>query len=361
MEIVPYMVSDELGSWDGEIEISEGSTDKPVIVLLHGTAGTIDDMTNPARHPDNNYGYDLPLPADVDIGWRAYPGIGVWSCCQLDDKKEVVSWRDLLGEYGFRTAAYSQIDNTGFLARPTLELAVVMETLAQRCTNAPFVLLAQSRGGLLVRNFLRRHRNASGRVEIVITLHSPHTGSSLASIASTVRSWIETLESAIGGMAMQLLGWLYDLARSDAYQEMAVGSPFLTELAQETPLKNIDYYTFGGTSVRLSRALYWAYTLGSAIPQWHWPPYEHVRTMEAILGVSPIANSLPNIIPELSDGRGDLLTADARTRLPYATHQTNAINHAETLWHPRLQAQVLRILGENPDIPPVDDEPSFWE
>jgi hypothetical protein len=274
---------------------------------------------------------------------------------------EVVSWRELLTRYQYRTAVYSQVQPTGFLAEPTRELAIVMQTLYGHWPQSRYVLLGQSRGGLLARNFLKESPRLAGPIAKVITLHTPHTGSSLATIASTVRGWIDELERVIGDLAMTLLGWLYDLARSDAYQEMAIGSPFLGELAAaEPPPKHIAFYTFGGVSVRLSRLLLWAYTLESSIPQWHWPPYEHTRTMAELPGLSPVADSLPNVIDELSEGRGDLLTADARTRLPFATHQTNRINHAETLWHPRLQAQVLRLLGETLDIP-SDQEPSFWE
>jgi hypothetical protein len=96
------------------------------------------------------------------------------------------------------------------------------------------------------------------------------------------------------------------------------------------------------------------------VPQWHLPPFLHERTEVELPGISPVADSLPNLIDELADGRGDLLTADARTRLPFATHQTNPINHAETLWDPILQQQVLRILGEDIVVVPPDRGTSFW-
>jgi hypothetical protein len=67
------------------------------------------------------------------------------------------------------------------------------------------------------------------------------------------------------------------------------------------------------------------------------------------------------VIEELSEGRGDLLTADSRTRLPFAVaHQTNPINHAEALWDPILQAQVLRILGVDVPVDERPEVPSFW-
>jgi len=346
-----------------EVEITEGSERKPIIVLLHGTGGTKSDMVSPEFAPDNNYDHSSIFPGDVSIGWRYYPGVGVWSCCEPDPKiMDLLSWQDILSKYKFRTAVYSQVDPVGFLARPVAELVVVMATLQKNFPKSKFVLLAHSRGGLLTRQFLKDNPELARTITKVITLHSPHIGSSLASIASTIREVVETLQNAIGDIVLVLLGWLLDMADSDAYREMAVGSAYLTELAKgETAYPWIKYFTFGGTSVRLTRIRSWVYTAESAIPQWHLPPFFHERAVSEVPGISPIADSLPDLIDELTEGLGDLLTADARTRLPFATHQINHINHAEALWHPVIQAQVLRILGEDPsDVFPPGDDSSFW-
>jgi pimeloyl-ACP methyl ester carboxylesterase len=351
---------------DGSIEVTDGDPEKPVVVLLHGTGGSRSDMISPGASPDNNYDYTRALAGTVTVGWRDYPGVGVWSCCELDDnpKKTVRSWREALSQYKFRTAVYKQVDPSGFLDAPARELAVVMQALVDyykdKKQDPRFVLLAHSRGGLLCRKYLKDNPRRPARISHLITLHAPHTGSELASIAAFLRAQIENLEAVIGSLALAVLGWMYDMARSDAYQEMAVGSAFLADLANgEGPQPGIEYFTFGGTSVLLTRITSWVYTLGSALPQWHLPPFLHERAQIEVAGISPVANSLPNIIDELSDGRGDLLTADRRTRLPFATHQTNPINHAEALWDPTLQAQVLRILGIDVPVPPKD-EPVFW-
>jgi hypothetical protein len=306
MPTIDYEFEDETR----QIEVTEGDDRKPVVVLLNGTGGNIHDMTSPATHPDSNYDFTSPFPADVDIAWRAYPGVGVWSCCDLDPKKKVRSWREVVVDYKFRTAAYAQVDPSGFLARPVRELAAVMTGLYRNYPDAWFVLLSQSRGGLLTRKFLKDHTDLARRICTVITLHSPHTGSSLATIADTLRGLIEGLEDLVGDIALDVLGWLLDMVDSDAFQEMAVGSDFLTDLADgETALPGIDYYTFGGISVRPSRIRSWFYTASSAVPRWHSPPFFHRRTMIEVPGVSPVADSLPNLIPELSEGQGDLLTA----------------------------------------------------
>lgn len=357
MDTIPYTFDGRTGS----IEVTERDPDRPLVILLHGTGGTISDMTTPAVHPDNNYDYRSPLSPDVTIGWRAYPGIGVWSCCDLDPKMDVRSWRDVLSQYKFGTAAYSQVDNDGFLARPVAEFAVVIGVLMKHCPDTPLVVLTHSRGGLLIRKFLKDLPELAGSIRKVITLHAPHTGSSLASIADFIRTKIEQLQSLAGDVVLQALGWLLDMADSDAFREMAVGSPFLTDLAGgEQPLRGVDYYTFGGVSVRLTRIRTWVYTLDSSVPQWNLPPFLHRRAEEQLPGASPLVDSLPNVVAELSEGQGDILTADERTRLPFAVHQTNRINHAEALWDPILQAQVLRILGVDIPIGEPPTIPPFW-
>lgn len=357
MPEVPYRFEDV----DRQVDVTEGDRDRPLVLLLHGTAGTSLDMTAPAQGPDNNYDTLAPLGGEIAIGPREYPGIGIFSCCELDPKKPVRSWRDVLADNGFATAVYSQVDNVGLLARPVAELAEVVRALNAAYPDARLVLLAHSRGGLLARSFLKGFAKDAWSVQTVITLHSPHTGSSLATLATTVRDAIEALRSAFGDVVIDVLGWLLDLADSDAYRELAIGSAFLTALADgEAALPGVPYFTFGGVSVRLTRVRSWVYTLDSALPKWRWPPYDHARVETEVAGVSPLADSLPDVIEELTEGRGDLLTADARTRLPFATHQTNPINHAEALWDPILQAQVLRILGV--DIP-IGERPQvagFW-
>jgi hypothetical protein len=364
------------------VEVTDGSRDLPLVLLLHGARGSILDMVDPAAGPDNNYDHLAPLRSEVAIGQSEYPGIGIWSCCELDPTKDVRSWRHVLAENNFATAAYSQVDPSDLLARPIKELVEVVRALgmAHDGLSIPdgdelpgkyepygrMVLLAHSRGGLLSRAFLKSFPRDAASITTLITLHSPHTGSSLGTLAVSVTAAIEDLRSVLGQVVLDALGWLNDMAKANVYTELAIDSPFLIDLAtDELPLKGIEYFTFGGVSVRLARIRQWVYTLESALPKWRWPPYDHARVETEVPGASPVANSLPNVIEELTEGLGDLLTADSRTRLRFAdgtvaTHQTNAINHAEALWDPILQAQVLRILGveipggERPDVP------SFW-
>jgi hypothetical protein len=312
-------------------------------------------MTNPAATPFN-HDYAAPFPPDRDEGWHTYPGIGVWSF-ELDPPKDVTGWRDFLSARGYGTVTYTQVDPSGLLAQPVDELAEVVGDVMQWARGASLVLLGHSRGGLLVRKFLKDHQGAlTSRIVKVITLHSPHQGSRLANVGSDLNTEIEKLKAALGSGGQQVvqdaLGWLISIVNKPAWGELAEGSNFLQDLEQgETALTGVEYYTFGGTSVLFSRVLAWVYTLDSLVPQWRWPPFHHTITMVEVPVVSPVANSLPDLTPEITEGQGDILVADDNSDLPFAVHRANSLNHAEALWDRGLQLQVLALL---------DGEKGIW-
>jgi predicted esterase len=333
------------------LDIRAGDPRKPLVFLLHGTAGNETHMTDPGS-PSLGFCHDYtaPFPPDRDVAWSWYPGVGPWSF-QLDDPKPVRSWQKALDDRGFGTLTYSQVAPSGLLQAAVDELAEVMTHAMSTFPERDFVLLGHSRGGLLIRKFMKDNQpKLTRQVRRVITLHSPNQGDQLAFVASSLSSAIASLRSSLGSKGQQVVdaafGWLTGIVGSPAFTEMAQGSQFLTALASgESALPNVAYNTFGGTSVLFSRILAWVYTPGSALPRFHLPPFHHVITMVEVPIVSPIANSLPNLVEEITEGKGDILVADRRAGLSFGVHRANSLNHAEALWDENLQAQVLALLG----------------
>lgn len=346
----------------GDFDVTPGDGDptKPLVLLIHGTSGNKFDMTAPdnglATGGTNfNFNYNAPMQPDRDLGWSGQSIIWGIHHFELDQLKPVTSWRQALQSNGYRTACYSQVDPAGFLARPVQELGKVMSYLRSTFPGTRIVLLGHSRGGLLIRKFIKQNaanRSLIGSIAGVITLHSPHHGSHLASIASAINNWIDSVEAQNPLMGLVLEPLLRNQVNSPAFQEMAVNGPFLNDLqAGEQPLPGVVYHTFGGTSVKLTRLLNWVYSPISSVPQWHWPPFHHIIFQDEAWLFSPLINGLPQVpfegmfLPEFVHGMGDVLTADEGARLPFATHHTNAINHGEALWDPNLQQQVLGVLA----------------
>jgi predicted esterase len=333
-------------SLPADYSYTPGSRGRAVVVLLHGTGGTIRDMTSPG-HRGDNHDYAAPFPLDRTVGWRAYPGVGIWSF-DTDPLKDVSNWKHFLEDNGFGTVTYSQVDPTGSVAAAVEELVEVMRDLRGRDEVEDIALLGHSRGGFVARKFLKDHSGEAKGITHLITLHTPHRGGRLALIAVSVNAALENLKAPFGSDGQRVITdatkWITDIVGTPAFQEFAEGSVFLADLARdERQLPGIEYHTFGGTSVLYTRIVAWVYTLDSSLPQWHWPPFHHRITMVEMPGVSPILDSLPNLVDEITEGKGDILTADATTGW-FGPHRTNSLNHAEALWDPNLFDQVLRIL-----------------
>lgn len=338
--------------------VTSGDRRKPVVVLLHGTSGRISDMSEPGVFPGANYDYELSVPTGRNHGPHWYPGVGFWSF-ELDPYKSVQGWQPFLGERLYRTVNYEQVDNRGLLARPVRQLTGIMRALVHRFPDTKFVLVGHSRGGLLARKFLADNSSDTAlraAVAQVITLHSPNQGTELANIAISVRTAVNVMLAphppAVRIAVRRGLRFLLDELEAPAYGEMKVGSAFLSELAAREPVPNVEYHTFGGTSPLLTRFRAWAFTSGSAIPRWGWPPYRW-QTFRVDFGLSPLVNSLPDFAREITPGQGDVLVTDARSHLPFATTRTtNPFNHAEALWRPEIKGQVEEVLRRVPLAPP---------
>jgi hypothetical protein len=75
-----------------------------------------------------------------------------------------------------------------------------------------------------------------------------------------------------------------------------------------------------------------------------------VQMFALLDGIAP----LTMIAPELRPGSGDVLVADARAHLPFsASRHTHALNHAEVLFDPTVQKEVINILRTAVGGPPL--------
>ena len=357
-----------------DVEVPAGaSPDAPLVLLLHGTSGTEDDMAHPDVHPGMNY----ERVAEGTIrnrGWHEYPNVGFWSIGLDPTEPAVQGWAPFLVARNFPVLNYGQIDERERLPRTVVELLGVLMAIEDQRTgaqnvpaleavkNREIVLIGHSRGGILARQVLVDLRALGApvlsRISTCITLHAPNLGSTLANTAlainGAISGWRTSLSSIPGvpvGAAFAaldtVLGLIQNEINAPAYNDYAVGSPALLALAAAEPVSGIQYFTFGGTRPVFLNLRGWAFTPDSALPQANLPPF-FWRT--AYTTLFPLPPPLP--FPEVMPGIGDVLTAAPLTRLPFSVHRENALNHAEALWDPALQLQVASILGGAP-LPPV--------
>ncbi len=344
------------------VATAPGSPGRPVAVLLHGASGTAADMVSPLTGPHGNELYDAqsPVPKLVDRGWHDYPNVGWWSLGALDAKATGRGWQAVLEASGYPTAVYSQTDPTGLLADPTRELHAVMNVVRQAWPGRGYVFVADSRAGLLARRWLADLDPSSAEradLRAVVTLHTPHLGTGLATQANTVAAALDQVAATVPSVA-SVARQLSSEIRSPDLIEMAPGSSFLNTLTVDEQARGIPgavrMFTWGGTSPRLVRARNWAFTADSAAPHvisiippkvsFHWQtvPQELIALADGVAALGAIA-------PEFRDGIGDLLVTDPNTRLPWSTaHTSNHMSHADTLVNPVLQQQVVNTLASVP-------------
>ena len=340
------------------------------MLLLHGLGKKKLDWIEPdwdrwnfdhQTHPSSAISRDQPT----------FPLPEIFPEVTRSGSKPVKSWKDFLCEQGHTVIAYSQdgpeekIETALLQFTSTIVPYVREKVLTGKLAWKKVTVLSHSRGGLLIRKYLHDvDANESGRwLERVITLHSPHHGSSISYFDNVIA---ELTGALLGVLLTNPIGKLILISICDnlfgnflgeGANELEPLSSLIQELNTDvSPNPDIEFHTFGGTSVTLFRIYCWVYTPASYIPvrgDW-WNPFTWRWDWESVPCeiplISPLLDSLPNFIDEITQGKGDMLTSEERTKLKFAAHQSNPLNHAECLWDPGLFAQVSNIL-DTPVIP----------
>ena len=226
----------------------------------------------------------------------------------------------------------------------------------------PVALIGHSRGGLVIRKILKERRASpdAARVKWVVTLHSPHQGSALGEYPGRlVAESVDLVDccappSVTGPLKVQLKNVVTEAMRPMTKmlvefesRELTPNSPMLRDLANgETPLPGVKYFTFGGVNPSFFRLYSWVFDANSAVPQfknastyfvWHATPV-------ALTPISPMTDRIRPFVREVQAGYGDGLVTDASSRLPWSTHFTDHLNHAEVLWDRPLQMRVVQLI-----------------
>ncbi len=354
----------------------------PVVVLLHGWGGRISDMTAPL----STFGpiaFDRRTPPAplTDRGWAVLPPLLPVRGYRTDPMLGAVTgWRDALLGAGFCTVEYTQPQRS--IGADAMDLGALGGILAAlpKLAGRRFALLAHSRGGLVARSFLGAATGSAfvARTASIISLHSPHAGSSLANVAAAVDALLARAQAAFASLGLTppaFLAMLRATTSSPGLAELAVGSPVIAGIAAREPVAGVAYHSFGGTSVQFARLWADVFTPDSFAPLPIPFPVFHHTTVPVPLGTAldataSIAPALfvpaPGVIelgtvlaalaalgPELRQGSGDVLVTDASARLPFsASHTTHALTHLEALYDPVLQAEVVSLLRGMRVAPP---------
>ena len=361
----------------------EGTLDPtlPLVVLLHGLSGTSVDMTAPLVARSGIAFTRTGLPAlYTDRGFNITPPPLPAGGFFLDPPAvSVTAWQKALNAAGFSTVTYSMAGP--LIANDAMQLAALAKgplMTHPQLSGLRIAFVAHSRGGLVARAFLLASAADPmlapflARTTSLVTLHSPHLGSGVASLGAGIDALLARIQGALTtatGSTPGFLTMLRGMVLNPSTAELVIGSPTAV-VAPGEPVPGIRYHTFGGISTAFARLWANVFTPDSyaplplvPFPLFHWGstpmlagiPLDAVSfiplagLLAPIPEVATLVTALTALVattPELAPGFGDVLVSDARARLPFSTsHTTNPLNHAEALWDPTLQAQVVAILS----------------
>jgi hypothetical protein len=366
-----YLAADTIRT-GGAIACSPDPT-RPAILLFHGLHQNKSTWTAPS-YTEYAWDYQGSPPSEKRIeGTQSEPRVGPHHVGRSEwlygDNRAGwdadVNWFDYLRKQNFTVATWTQVPETFDAAYPSAVEAFdtfLAHTLA-RSPNAPppVALVAHSRGGLLIRKLLKE-KGSQGRVRWVVTIHTPHGGSEhgrlpgqlTAEVVDLWESWIPgempaRIKEEAKEVIMEGLRPLTKMIWKDENRELQSDGPLIRGLAEgEAELPDVKYYTWGGLNPNVFRMYLWNYDAMSIVPQTRCCPPEayyvwRIKPVE-IGPLSPVAGALRDFIPELKPGYGDILVAEEKTRLPWSTHFTDQLNHAEVLWNRDLQRQVAELI-----------------
>lgn len=283
-----------------------GSQDKPAIVFIHGLGMNKDIWIDPLN--SRILGGQFPLKillGKMFQGERPFPKT-LYDDLRLKDHS-VIAW--------------SQKRPAGPIGPVIPELEEIVR-IAERMTRSGIILVGHSRGGLIGRKFLSDKRMS---VKGLITISTPHKGSSVAGIAKYVTPLVSMLNPMVpegdkGTVAFSMKR-IFDFLKSRALKELLPGSNFFKTLT-DGPAAGIYYASVGGTNPTL-------FTFG------------HFSFPDAFEKVIP-----DKFYPEeMKKGKGDGLVSAESSEVPWGEeHHNFDRNHAEILFDECARETVLRMI-----------------
>ncbi|MCK4910803.1 MAG: alpha/beta hydrolase [Thermodesulfovibrionales bacterium] len=293
-----------------DLQVHKGEPEKPAFVFIHGLGMSHHIWTDPTE--ERMMGGMLSLRTLL----REF----------MDDPTTL--FLDVQ-KLGCTAITWSQQRPVGPVAEAEAELEAVLGVVSNiPCSSV--VLVGHSRGGLIARALLGRLAGQSsiGRITGLVTICSPHAGSSLARWATifspVARAFRDALPETKRSAFMKSLDRSLGFIASTGAREMLPDSCFIRTLPSEAP-PGVLCYSAGGTNPSL---------IGSS---WLVLPEGLARLLPE--GTVP---------EELMMNRGDALVSSRSSVLPYAKeHMDFHLNHLTILVDPAARTKILDLIKKD--------------
>jgi pimeloyl-ACP methyl ester carboxylesterase len=291
-----------------DIASHQGSIKKPVIVFIHGLG------------MDKNIWIN---PSDSRILAGTFPLKILLNRRGSQDQSEVIATLyDDLKQRDFSLITWSQQRPAGPIASVVKELHEVMRA-ANELSQVGSILVGHSRGGLIARKYLSAVSDTA--VKCLLTIASPHKGSSIAGISRYVAPVVSLINPFIPagnrGSRSFAIKRTMEFLKSRALKELLPDSSFFQSL-DDGPLAWVYYASVGGTNPTL-------FTISD---------YSFPDMFEKVIP----AQLYPE---ELKQGRGDGLVSAESSKLPWTNeHHVFPFNHAEILFDDGVRNRMTQVV-----------------
>lgn len=312
-----------------DVTIEKGEIDKPAIIFIHGLGMDKNFWIDPLgtkifskNIPFKVFAASKPKPCLPTGQAGALPCAKKITVGEFQKKIETL-WTALRKE-GFNLVCWSQKKPFGPIESAVDELAWIMEKTKRLFPKAPIALIGHSRGGLIARKFME---NKNHEVKALITISTPHSGSSIAQLIKYIKPFSilirSTLPKNTHSKISKLVKNIKELLEGDAVRELLPGSSFLENL-RDSPKKSVKYISFGGRKPGLLTFYVRKKIGGKMYPK----------------PLLTIPDSLIKIFPsfivadEITPGKGDGLVTAKSSFLPWASRHYNlGANHISIIWN----------------------------
>ncbi|MBI5409606.1 MAG: alpha/beta fold hydrolase [Nitrospirae bacterium] len=328
-----------------DVTIHKGQKDKPVVIFIHGLGIDKDIWLNPLNTkifaknvPIKIFAAKLPRPLIPPCPPLKKGGYLNGKLTIGDIPEKVDSLWTALKDRGFNLVCWSQRRPVGPMDAAVEELKKIMEIVRESFPGKPVALIGHSRGGLIARKFMEAK---PPEVTALITISTPHSGSSLALLGKYLKPLSPPLKVILPkdahGTLSGVLKRFSELIEGNATRELLPGSDFFKSL-KDVPADGVKYMSFGGTKTKLLTVYTWK-RRHDEMPY----PTPLLTIPDSLLKILP-SSKLPD---ELKTGKGDFLVSAKSSELPWASNHYNvSANHITILWNKKVIGNTVKILEE---------------
>jgi len=316
-----------------DISIHKGNPGKPVIVFIHGLAMDKNFWLNPLE--TKAFAKNVPLKYLAARKPRFANSTKKITIGSVPEKINCL-WDAVIHE-GFSAVCWSQTRPVGPISVAVEELKDVVSRVRNKFSSKPLAFVCHSRGGLVARKFMESRPEG---IKALITIASPHGGSSLSKIGKYIEPLTKPLKAIVPkdthSTVSRIIKNLRELVDGKALKELMPDSAFIKNL-KDAPINGIHYLSFGGRKTALLNIYKW----------------ERVDGNVKARSILTIPDSLFNLIPassrplELIPGKGDFMVTAESSVLPWTTQHYNVqANHFTISWNKKVMEKTMEVLRQ---------------